>query len=1006
MPKLLQGIVTVIDVFYQYATEKGECDTLNTKEMKELLENEFHQILKNPDDPDTVDIIMQSLDRDHNNEVNFTEYLLMIVKLVQACNKIIGKDYCQASGSKQKKHSPQHQKEQGEKEKDSKEQDASSSYSSSSAGENDAYSRRSRGDKKQNSKSSPRKPKNGDNHSSKERTESNSSHFKRTKNYEENQQGSGSTQTATHSSRSNSRETSSYPQNGSRSEQWASCSKQGSGKQQPYGKGKSDVSSGESSGCELGHSSNYGKKNSGSGQPSYSDAYGCGSGHSSGSGEYGSALGHSSGSTGHGYSQQVVVQNSPQLTASMNQVQADHQSRQGTGLAQGTPLAPNNMGLAQEALLDLINMDPGKVSPLLLSNMALHRHSHQSGAQVNPPTMAIIGQDPGRGVGLAQGSPLNPIDMGLPQEALLALIHMDLSKVSVLVVGRIVLSLDRHQAMSSMALVMVSLPDMVHATHNQACLPDKKEIALGQDSCLAQVHMVLHQDTLLAPQGKHMGKVSPLVVSNMAPNIMGLPQEALLALVNKDLGKVSLLVLGNMVPSLDSQWVVNKDLAVVSLLAMVSRQLAQVSLPAWDSMALAWVILPDMAKTTQGQASLLAQVQMVLHWDTLLAPRDMDTGKVSHLVLNNMVLHQDSQQVVVQSSPQLTASMNQVQARQGTGLAQGTALAPNNMGLAQEALLDLINMDPGKVSPLLLSNMALHRHSHQSGAQVNPPTMAIIGQDPGRGVGLAQGSPLNPIDMGLDLKDLLALVNKHLGKVNLLVLGNMVPSLESQWVVNMDFAVVSLLALAHTTQSQASLLPQVHMVLHQDHLLGPQGKDMGKVNPLVLPNMASQMDSCQAGVQVSLLAVVSMDQDQACHQARVGIGLDQGRPMAPHSMGLAQEAILAGVNMGLCKVRPVVMGNMVLSLVSHQCVNSMDLILVSILAMDNTVHHQAIYHYLGILYIALVSHIPLIIHMVPLLASLLAMTSKGLDYIILLLVITMSLPVENPLTLANVVLAQ
>nr|XP_058165271.1 hornerin-like [Dasypus novemcinctus] len=84
MPKLLQSLITVIDVFYQYATEDGECDMLNKAELKELLENEFYQILKNPDDPHTVDVIMQSLDRDHNKKVDFTEYLLMLFKLIQA----------------------------------------------------------------------------------------------------------------------------------------------------------------------------------------------------------------------------------------------------------------------------------------------------------------------------------------------------------------------------------------------------------------------------------------------------------------------------------------------------------------------------------------------------------------------------------------------------------------------------------------------------------------------------------------------------------------------------------------------------------------------------------------------------------------------------------------------------------------------------------------------------------------------------------------------------------
>lgn len=46
MPKLLQSIVTVIEVFYQYATQDEECDMLNRAELKEFLENEFHQIMK------------------------------------------------------------------------------------------------------------------------------------------------------------------------------------------------------------------------------------------------------------------------------------------------------------------------------------------------------------------------------------------------------------------------------------------------------------------------------------------------------------------------------------------------------------------------------------------------------------------------------------------------------------------------------------------------------------------------------------------------------------------------------------------------------------------------------------------------------------------------------------------------------------------------------------------------------------------------------------------------
>uniref|UniRef100_A0A8D2GV72 EF-hand domain-containing protein n=1 Tax=Urocitellus parryii TaxID=9999 RepID=A0A8D2GV72_UROPR len=72
MSKLLQGIVTVIDVFYQYTTQHGDCDTLNKAELKELLENEFHQILKRN---------LNLLDSDKDGTISFDEFVLAIFKL-------------------------------------------------------------------------------------------------------------------------------------------------------------------------------------------------------------------------------------------------------------------------------------------------------------------------------------------------------------------------------------------------------------------------------------------------------------------------------------------------------------------------------------------------------------------------------------------------------------------------------------------------------------------------------------------------------------------------------------------------------------------------------------------------------------------------------------------------------------------------------------------------------------------------------------------------------------
>ncbi|XP_026645030.1 filaggrin-2 [Microtus ochrogaster] len=118
MTDLLRSVVTVIDIFYKYTKQDGECGTLSKDELKELLEKEFRPILKNPDDPDKVDVIMHMLDRDHDRRLDFTEFLLMVFKLAMACNKVLGKEYCKASGSKKPRHGHQNQKEESETEEE------------------------------------------------------------------------------------------------------------------------------------------------------------------------------------------------------------------------------------------------------------------------------------------------------------------------------------------------------------------------------------------------------------------------------------------------------------------------------------------------------------------------------------------------------------------------------------------------------------------------------------------------------------------------------------------------------------------------------------------------------------------------------------------------------------------------------------------------------------------------------------------------------------------------
>ncbi|KAM5201665.1 filaggrin-2-like [Hipposideros larvatus] len=85
---------------------------------------------------------MHMLDKDHDRRLDFTEFLLMVFKLAMACNKVLSKEYCKASGSKQQKrgHGHRHPDKGDETEEDDEDTPGQKSgyrYSSWSEGEDD-----------------------------------------------------------------------------------------------------------------------------------------------------------------------------------------------------------------------------------------------------------------------------------------------------------------------------------------------------------------------------------------------------------------------------------------------------------------------------------------------------------------------------------------------------------------------------------------------------------------------------------------------------------------------------------------------------------------------------------------------------------------------------------------------------------------------------------------------------------------------------------------------------
>ncbi|XP_016123287.1 protein S100-A1-like [Sinocyclocheilus grahami] len=90
MPSDLErAMETLITVFHRYASkESGNKSTLNRRELKLLMETELANFMKSQKDPAAVDKIMRDLDANGDGEVDFEEFVSLVVGLSIACEQI------------------------------------------------------------------------------------------------------------------------------------------------------------------------------------------------------------------------------------------------------------------------------------------------------------------------------------------------------------------------------------------------------------------------------------------------------------------------------------------------------------------------------------------------------------------------------------------------------------------------------------------------------------------------------------------------------------------------------------------------------------------------------------------------------------------------------------------------------------------------------------------------------------------------------------------------------
>ncbi|ELK36305.1 Protein S100-A12 [Myotis davidii] len=92
MTKLEDHLEGVINVFHQYSVRVGDFDTLNKRELKQLITKELANTIKNTKDQATIDKIFQELDADRDGQVTFNEFVALVSKVLMTTHENIHKE--------------------------------------------------------------------------------------------------------------------------------------------------------------------------------------------------------------------------------------------------------------------------------------------------------------------------------------------------------------------------------------------------------------------------------------------------------------------------------------------------------------------------------------------------------------------------------------------------------------------------------------------------------------------------------------------------------------------------------------------------------------------------------------------------------------------------------------------------------------------------------------------------------------------------------------------------
>ncbi|XP_059211179.1 protein S100-P-like [Centropristis striata] len=86
MTQLETAMAILMKTFDTYAGTDAKKDTLSKTEAKTLLEKELPGLIKAAKNQGEVDKLLKGLDMDGDSEVDFTEFVILVVTLTCACH--------------------------------------------------------------------------------------------------------------------------------------------------------------------------------------------------------------------------------------------------------------------------------------------------------------------------------------------------------------------------------------------------------------------------------------------------------------------------------------------------------------------------------------------------------------------------------------------------------------------------------------------------------------------------------------------------------------------------------------------------------------------------------------------------------------------------------------------------------------------------------------------------------------------------------------------------------